>query len=252
MSRLIRAALAAAVVLAIAPRVRAADDPKEVIARAIKAHGGEEFLTKHKAAQYREKGKITLPGMAETDYADESSFMLPDKFKQTLEMEIMGMKFVMNALIVGDKVTVEANVAGMKIDLGDDATEGFKDVPHVLRVTQFVPLVKGKAYELSATGEDKVDGKPVVGVRVSAKDQKDVSLFFDKATGLMLKLEYRTKGPDGMEVTEARIVKEYAKDKDGVPYPKKTLVLHDGKTFVESETLEYKYLERLDDSEFKK
>lgn len=248
MSRLIMAAVA----IAFAPAARAADDPKEVVAKAIKAHGGEEFLTKHKAAQSREKGKITLPGMAATEFTDESSFMLPDKFKQVLEMEIMGMKFTMNALIVGDKVTVEGMIANMKIDLGDETKEAYKDVPHILRVSQLVPLVKDKAYKLELIGDDKVDDKPVVGVRVSVKDQKDVSLFFDKTTGLMAKLEYRTKGPDGMEVTESRVVKEYAKDNNGIPYPKKSLVLHDGKTFVESENVEYKFLEKLDDAEFKK
>jgi hypothetical protein len=252
MSRLVRASLAAAVVLAFAPGARAADDPKEIVAKAIKAHGGEEFLTKYKAVQVREKGKITLPGMAETEYSEETSYMLPDKFKQSLEMEIMGMKFVMNALIVGDKVTVEGMVAGQKLDLGDETREAYKDVPYILNVLQFVPLVKDKKYELNLIGEDKVDGKPVVGVRVSAKDQKDISLFFDKTSGLMLKMEHRTKGPGGAEVVESRLTKEYAKDKDGVPYAKKTLVLHDGKTFIESEAAEHKFLEKLDDSEFKK
>ncbi|HUR56033.1 MAG TPA: hypothetical protein VMZ71_17990 [Gemmataceae bacterium] len=248
MSRLLSAVL----VLALAPTVKAADDPKEIVAKAIKAHGGEEFLTKHKAAQQRDKGKITLPGMAESEYSDESAHMLPDKFKQNFEMEIMGMKFVMNILVVGDKITAEGTVAGQKIDLGDDTRDAFKVVPHLLRVLQFVPLVKDKGYELNLIGEDKVDEKKVVGVRVSAKDQKDVSMFFDKETGLMLKMEYRTTGPGGNEVTETRLVKEYAKGKDGVVYAKKTVVQHDGKTFIESETVEHKYLEKLDDAEFKK
>ena len=60
------------------------------------------------------------------------------------------------------------------------------------------------------------------------------------------------KGPGGAEITETRLVKEYAKGKDGVVYAKKMLVQHDGKTFIESETVEHKYLEKLDDSEFKK
>jgi len=53
-------------------------------------------------------------------------------------------------------------------------------------------------------------------------------------------------------VTESRVIKEYAKDNNGVPYPKKTVVLHDGKTFLESENVEHKFLEKLDDAEFKK
>ena len=42
--------------------------------------------------------------------------------------------------------------------------------------------MKEKGYELSLIGEDKVEGKKVVGVRVSKKDQKDISLYFDAET----------------------------------------------------------------------
>jgi hypothetical protein len=37
-----------------------------------------------------------------------------------------------------------------------------------------------------------------------------------------------------------------------VPVPKKVAVKHDGKAFVEVELLEVTFLEKLDDSEFKK
>jgi hypothetical protein len=47
-------------------------------------------------------------------------------------------------------------------------------------------------------------------------------------------------------------VKEYEKNKDGIPLAKKVLIKHDGKTFLEAEVLEIKYFEKLDDSEFKK
>ena len=65
----------------------------------------------------------------------------------------------------------------------------------MLKVARMVPLLKEKGYELSLIGEDKVEGKKVVGVRVTKKDQKDISLFFDKETGLLAKLEYRGADP---------------------------------------------------------
>jgi hypothetical protein len=243
-----------AVLVALAPAARAADDDaKAVVAKAIKAHGGEEYLTKHPAVQTTEKGKINIPGVGEAEFTSESTYMLPDKFKHTIEFEATNLKIRFLALSVGDKVSVDATVNGQAADLGTNLKEAYKDVPHVLRVTHLTPLLKDKGYELSLIGEDKVEEKKVVGVRVTKKGQKDVNVYFDKETGLLAKMEYQTvDASNGKEVNEERIVKEYMKNKDGIPVPKKTLVKQDGKTFAESETVEMKYVEKLDDSEFKK
>ena len=80
-----------------------------------------------------------------------------------------------------------------------------------------------------------------------------MSLFFDKKTHLLAKVESRGADPvTGNEVNEERIIAEYTKTKDGVPIPKKVIVKHDGKQFIEAEVLEVNFLEKLDDSEFKK
>jgi hypothetical protein len=254
MSRWLVASMSAAVLVACAPGLRAADDdPKEIVAKAIKAHGGEEYLTKHQAVQASEKGKINIPGAGEADFTSEFCYMLPGKFKHTYDFEIMNQKVRLVALIDGDKASVEGTAGGQKIDLGENIVTAYKDIPHILRVGHLTPLVKEKGYELSIIGEDKVEGKKVVGVRVTKKDQKDVSLFFDKETFLLVKMEYQTvDSMNGKEITEERIIKEYMKNKDGIQVPKKVLVKQDGKTFLESETVEAKYLEKIDDSEFKK
>jgi hypothetical protein len=254
MSRWITASLSAVVLVACAPAARAADDdPKDIVAKAVKAHGGEEFLTKHQAVQGKEKGKITLPCVGDVEFTEESSYMLPDKFRQTFEMEVMKQKFRFMILVADGKTSVEATANGQKIDVGDNIKDAFKDVPHVLRVGHLAPLLKDKGFELSLIGEDKVEGKKVVGVRVTMKGQKDVSLFFDKETWLLAKMEYRSTDPStGNEINEERFITEYEKNKDGIPLPKKTVVKHDGKQFLESELVEMKYLEKLDDSEFKK
>jgi hypothetical protein len=120
-------------------------------------------------------------------------------------------------------------------------------------VTHLVPLLRDKSYELSLIGEDKVDEKKVIGVRVTKKDQKDVSIYFDKDSGLIAKLEYQTvDASNGKEVHEEKIIKEYAKNKDGVLIPKTILLKQDGKRLAETETTEMKYLEKLDEGEFKK
>ena len=237
--------------LALGSAARAADDPKEIIAKAIKAHGGEEFLSKNKATQSKNKGKITIPGVGETEFTEEVMYMLPDKLKESLEMKIANQTINLQTLINGDKATVELN--GKAIDLPDAAKDSIKGTGYLLQIGRLVPLLKEKRFELNLIGDDKVEGKEVVGVRVSAKDQKDVNLYFDKKTNLLAKIEHRTADPmTGMEVNEERFVLEYQKNKDGVNLPKKVLIKHDGKEFLQAEVLEIQFLEKIDENEFKK
>jgi len=251
MSRLLSFSLSALVVVGFAPMLKAADDdPKEIVAKAIKAHGGEEFLTKNKAAQLKSKGKINIPGAGELDFTQETAFMLPDKFRDSIDLTVMNMTINVKTLVNGETVSLEVN--GKEVDGADKVKKAIKDTGHVMDVGRLVTL-KDKAYELSLIGEDKVEGKKVIGIRVAKKGQKDVSLYFDKETGLIAKLEYRGAEPGtDNEVNEERIIKEYEKNKDGIPLAKKVVVKHDGKTFLEAEVLEVKHFEKLDDSEFKK
>lgn len=251
MSRLLTVSLSVAVLSVFAPAVRAADDnPKDILAKAIKAHGGEEYLDKNKAGQLKSKGKINIPGVGETDFTQEVSFMLPDKFKDSLELKVMDKNITIFTLINGDKVTLEVN--GNAVDAGDKVKDAMKDIGQVIEVSRLVPL-KDKKYELSIVGEDKVEGKKVIGIRVSTKGKKDVNVYFDKETGRIAKIEHRTTDQaTGNEITEERIITEYRKNKNGVMVAKKILIKHDGKQFLEAEVLESTMLEKIDDSEFKK
>jgi hypothetical protein len=243
--------LAVAVLPAFAPVARAADEPKDIITKAVKAHGGEEFLAKHQAGQSKSKGKLDIPGVGETDFTQETAYMLPNKFKEAVEVKVMGQTLNIVTWVNGEKVVIEAN--GKEIPLPDGVKESLKDVGHMLKVGRLGPILKEKGFELNIIGDDKVEGKEVVGVRVSMKGQKDISVYFDKQTHLLTKLVHRTADPmTGNEVEEERIITEYQKSKDGVPIPKKVILKRDGKKLLEAEVLETQYLEKLDDSEFKK
>ncbi len=251
MSRPLALLLSAAIPLALASGARADDTPKDIITNAIKAHGGEELLTKNKAGQTKNKGKIDIPGVGEAEFTQETSFMLPDKFKESMELKIMNQTINILTLGNGDKTVIEVN--GKAIDIPDGAKEVLKDVGYLMKVGRLAALVKEKGFELNIIGEDKVEDKPVIGVRVSSKGHKDISLYFDKKTNLLAKIEHRTVDPtSGNEVNEERIILKYTKNKDGIPIPKNVLVKRDGKKFLEAEVLEVTFLEKLDDSEFKK
>jgi hypothetical protein len=110
--------------------------------------------------------------------------------------------------------------------------------------------LKDSAYELSGLGETKVLDKPAVGIRVSRRGHKDINLYFDKDSGLLVKFDHRTMDFKTMqEVSVEHIVAEY-QDKDGLKEPKKGIVNRDGKRFIEAEVVEVKYLDNIDDTQF--
>jgi hypothetical protein len=253
MRRTLLPLLSAAVLLGLVVGARAADDDvKAILTRALKAHGGEEALTKYKAGQAKNKGKITIPGLGELDFTQEVAYMLPDKFKESLQLDVANQKVNVVTTMNGDKVSIEAN--GMEVPITDDIKKALADAQYTMKAARLTSLLKDKDVELSPLGEVKVEGKPAVGVLVKSKGHKDLSLFFDKDTGLLAKLEHRTIDPQGgKEITEERIIQEYGKKtSEGLAVPKKVLVKHDGEKFMEAEVIEVKFLEKLDDSEFKK
>ena len=108
MTRLLMSLCSVAALVVVSGGVRAADDDaKAIIARAIKAHGGEEYLTKNKAARMQNKGKIQIPGVGESEFTQDLAYMLPDKLKDTLELSIGGQKISIVTVMNGDKLSIE-------------------------------------------------------------------------------------------------------------------------------------------------
>lgn len=109
-----------------------------------------------------------------------------------------------------------------------------------------------KGVKLSPLGESKLDGKTAVGVRVSAEGYRDISLFFDRDTGLLLKSEKRAKDPmSGEEFTEEKRYADYKKV-NGLMVPHKQSTKRDGKPHADIELTEVTVAEKLPDNTFAK
>jgi hypothetical protein len=231
------------------PPLRAQDDLRGVIDKAIKAHGGQEKIDKHKAGQVKSKGMVDVNGMT-IGYSEEATYHLPNKFRSLQQLDVNGMNI--KVMIGYDGTKAWINVNGMDVDMMlDKIADLMKEQAYLSEVTRLTVL-KNKDYELSSLGESKVQDKPAVGVRVGRKGHKDINLFFDKDSGLLLKFEHRTVDFNTMqEVNEERIITEY-QDKDGLKEPKKAVVNRDGKKYIDVEVVEVKYLDDIDDTQFSK
>lgn len=243
--------LAACVLLASASGLALAqtgsDEASELLAKAIKAHGGEEYLTKHKAARSKIKGTLDIVGM-QLPFTQESVILAPNKFRSDLELEAGGKTLSIRTYFDGKTGAIYLD--NKKFPNSDAITNSLRDAAEVMQTARLIPLTKQNGYELNLLGESTVNNQKVVGLRVAKKGSRDLNLYFDAKTHLLTKIESRTiDSMTSEEFTEDRIVNEYHKV-DGIPTPKTIVILRDGKRFLEAEQQEHKALETVGDDEF--
>ena len=229
---------------------QAQESPKEILERAYKAQGGFEKLSKLKATQAKSKGIMYLPvdgKVAEVSFNSEGSAQLPEKFKISQQFEINGTKTTQVQTLIGDKATILVNGEAMPLD--ENTRKEMKEQVYFEYISSLVPL-REPSITLTSLGESKVEDKPAIGVKVSSKGHRDISLYFDKETALLSKASSQAFDPIGSkEVSQEIFFKDY-KDLDGTKYPSKSLVTQDGKKVIQLETTEYKVSEKLDNSVF--
>ena len=226
---------------------KADESPKDLLERAFQAQGGFDKLAKLLATQVKGKGTIYLP-VAEITFTSEGAAQLPDKYKSTLQFEINGAKFTQVQTLLGDKASILVN--GNPQELDDNMRKEIKEQVYVEHVTSLVPL-RETGFTLTALPEGQVDGQPALGIKITSKGHRDVSIYFDKKTALIVKAAYQAYDPLTMkEVAQEQFYQDY-KEQDGIKYPTKSLVNQDGKKFMKIEVTEYKNLDKLDDSVFK-
>jgi hypothetical protein len=229
--------------------VRAADetDAKKIVEKAIEVHGGEAELKKLQSTSQKIKGTVHVMGM-EIPFSGNIFSSGEELARVELAFEVMNMKFnLVNIFNKGKGWT----------KIGDDLTESTKDQideareqAHGTNVATLAPL-KDKAYTVSLVGDDKVGDTEVTVIRISKKGRRDVTLYLDKKTHLLIKQQMRVKDEmSGQEVDEERLFSEY--NENGLRQPKKMTVKRDGKIYMEAELSELKTDEKFDDSTFAK
>jgi hypothetical protein len=226
-------------------------DARAIIDKAIEARGGAAKLGEMKATTFKIKGKYYGMG-AGIDYTGEYAIQPPDRFRVQMEIDANGTKFVFIEILDGDKgYRKVGDMATTELDK-EQLAEAIENA-YAGRVEALVPLIKDKGFELSPLGEVKVEDRAAVGVRVSHKGHRDINLFFDKTTGLLVKSERTVKDlmMGGKEFAQEELPSDY-KDVGGVKHPMKIVIKRDGKDFVDGELSDFEVQDKLDASVFAK
>jgi hypothetical protein len=235
--------------LAFTAAARADDqaDAKAVIDKALKAMGGADKVAKFKAGTWKAKATAEHDGNKVT-LTTEGTWQGLDQLRVDSEARLAGQTEKIQTVINGDKGWAK------KGDMVREAPEGelpvVKDAFYALRMPHLLPGLKDKAFTLSPLGEVKIDDKPAVGVTVAHKDHKDVSLFFDKETGLPVKSEIRVTNPGGKEFSIEYVYSDFKKV-DGINQPMKITIKAEGKEII-LEISEIKSKDKVDEKEFAK
>jgi hypothetical protein len=233
---------------AVLPSQRAsAETAKEIVQKAIEAHGGADNLKKYPGVQMKSKGKMSVLNM-DVDIESEETILLPDQFKNVMKMTVFGQKAEVVQIFNAGKMKMTAN--GMGVPISDGLKNELKNSMDVHAATEIYPLLDEKRFELSTIDKPEKDGdKEVVGVLVKMKNMQEIKLFFDAKSFLLVKAERKGLDPAEKEVDQQMLFRDYKKI-DGIMRPMKNELLFDGKKTGSFEVIELKHLDKVDKKEF--
>lgn len=230
---------------------RADDEAKKIVEAAIKAHGGAEKFAKIKDKAVIQKAKVKVFASGMEFEATMESQTDGKRFRQDISLSVMGQQIEQTVAFDGKETWIAANGKVIATKSKKEDLDLIEEAMYSEKVGDLM-FLNDKGIELSIIGDDKVGDTPVVGVRVSKKGRKDVSLYFDKKTHRLKKVESRgVNFQSQQEVTQERILDEY-KEFNGQMRPSKATVNQDGKKVVEMEFTGVEFVDTLDDSTFKK
>jgi phosphotransferase system IIA component len=235
--------------LALVGPARADDSAamRQLIDKAIQAQGGEAQLAKFQTATSKLKGTLHAMGMA-LEFTGDVTTQGSDQQRIVIEFQINNQNFRVISVFNKDKGWVK--VGDDLIEMDKDKVAESREEAYAGWVMSLIPL-KDKAFTLAPAGEIKVADQPAVGVRISRKGNRDVTLYFDKKTNLLVKSENRVKDEaSGQEVTQETYLSAY--DEKGTKQAMKIVIKRDGKDFLDATMVEIKPEGKLDDSTFGK
>jgi hypothetical protein len=176
-----------------------AEEPKVILERAIRAHGGADNLARSQATGFSFHGKLGGGGV-KGDMAGEWLVQPPDQQKVHIKYNFAELGDADIVLVMsGGKAWQKMNFQGTQQDmeLTGPQRQPMLDMLHEANVRTLVPLLRDPKFTLKPLPDATVAGRPAVGLRASYPERTDVSLYFDRETHLLVKTSYGTRFDEG-------------------------------------------------------
>jgi hypothetical protein len=191
----------------------------------------------------RKGSGVLINDAQEVPFTDVLSVSLPAKLRWAIDLD---KRISIVHVINGNQGWRQSG--GAVNDMTKEGIDEVHEEMYVWYLTTLLPLKK-EGVELAPVAEIKVDGKPAVGLRVTSRGNPQARLYFDKATGILLKIA-RTGRNAGLVVGKEYLFSGY-KDFDGARLPTKYVELINGQKNNELKTATYE-LRKLEDSVFQR
>jgi hypothetical protein len=229
--------------------VHAQDDGKAIVTRALKA---ANMPTDNKPyhESWKEVGKMTAMNMT-IPYESTWDFEAPDKYRFDMKGEMQGQKIEIS-FIQNGKRAKESGMGQTRALEGPKLEESTHSA-YQFWVCSLRPLVTESGFTLTVLGDKEFAGKPVTSVKVSRQGNRDITLHFDKQSGLLAGCSDRVKDEfqNWKEIAQDTEFKDYEKAANGEMFFKSMIVKREGKTMLESKFSDYKRSETLQPEKFK-
>jgi hypothetical protein len=242
--------LSALVTLALVTSVADANSEsqaaRDTVKRAIDAQGGEEQVKKL-IQPWRAKVKGTT-GLLQLN--GEILQQSPSKGRISTTVGVGPASMEVVAVVNGNKSW--RRIAGFTSDVTGKELAEMEDGEYRSRRVRFLlPLLQEPGIELSLLPDAVVSDEPARGVRVKSKGHRDVDLYFDRGTGLLVKSESRITPPDKPVIVLEQVSSNY-RDFGGVKMATKFTKYENHKLTSVEEIIDLTFVDRIDDREFER
>ncbi len=228
----------------VALPARAADDPRAVVARAIKALGGEAALSKASAFTYRMKVALFIQGK-EGAATGRITMDNSRRYRQDFRSEVGGNKVTGVLMLYGHKGSRSLNRKSTALN-----REGVDNLRHIAELTMTsITVMPIREYRLESIDDEEVGGRPAVGLKVHPPDHKEFKIYFDKESGLPVRLIARVVGFNNTESTQEWTFSDY-RVVGGIRRAMKIEIKRDGEPFQKIEVIDFKVLDKVNASVF--
>ncbi len=207
---------------------------KELINKAIQAHGGVEALDKLSTATWKGRGLLYRDRDGREDkplpfYGDWSA-ALPGNYRYTYAFKGVGGRLPLTTGLLGEKAWRTLRPDRGADDLPEEQMKTVKDEAHAWYVSRLVPLLGGD-YQLMTLPATQRDNHFILGLKVDRKGYRTIYLFFDRQSNLLTYMDRKVFDPEKKQ--EALQETSYAnfKQMGGATLPQ-SIVTRQGKKLV--------------------
>jgi len=225
------------------------DRTKEFLHNAIEANGGREALARIFTHYSSTKGVLRAPDGREIALRTETWLALPDRARVITTAKIDGKELRTVHVLNGDKAWRKTDGADAR-ELSKEQMIETREKVHQWKVGRLFPLLED-GYTVQLLGEDIVEGRKLLAVRVIAKGRRDVQLYFEKGTLKLAAISSRAVVPSGKEMI-LRDLYTGRKSFDGVEYPTRIVRMIDSAVNTIEDVTEFIPLKNVDEKLFER